>query len=161
MSPVRVRPAIEDDRDVLAQVMTDAFRASYATFMPQAYIESWYAAEAAHATVGRGLAQTGVAELDGCVRGFATTEGDCLAELWVCPTAQGNGIGKTLVQWAEEKLLMSGHQTMSLYCYGDNKPALAFYERLGFRTMKIFASRQIAGGPVPVCILAKSTLPKK
>lgn len=157
MIPVRVRPAVERDRDALARVMFDSFQASYATFMPHAYIDAWHAADVANCTVGRGIDRTGVAEIDDCIRGFATTEDDYLAELWVCPTAQGQGIGSTLVRWAEEKLLQAGHQTMNLYCYGDNKPALDFYENLGFRVVKTFSSRHVAGGPVPVCILTKPT----
>lgn len=159
MISLRIRPAVEGDRDGLARVMLDSFQASYATFMPRPYVDSWHKADTAQATVSRGIDRTGVAEQEGCIRGFATTEDEFLAELWVCPTAQGNGIGATLVKWAEDRLLMSGHQTMSLYCYGDNRPALAFYERLGFRIVKTFDSKQVAGGPVPVCILSKSTLP--
>lgn len=157
MIPVSVRPAVERDRNALAQVMLDAFRANYESFMPQAYIDAWHATEVAHCTVGRGIDRTGVAEIDGTIRGFATTEDDFLSELWVCPTMQGQGVGSTLVRWAEEKLILAGHQTMSLYCYGDNVQALAFYDKLGFRVVKTFSSRHVAGGPVPVCILAKET----
>jgi len=71
------------------------------------------------------------------------------------PRGQGSGSGKTLVEWAGKQLLASGHRTMRLHCYGDNKSALAFYDRLEFCLIETYPSEQVAGGPVPVCILIR------
>jgi len=89
-----IRPAIEDDRDQLVRIMLDAFKASYATFMPREYVESWHRDNTARAAVDKGLDRTGVAEIDGRVQGFATTEDDVLDELWVSPAARAAAAAK-------------------------------------------------------------------
>jgi ribosomal protein S18 acetylase RimI-like enzyme len=53
--------------------------------------------------------------------------------LGVHPMYQGNGLGKRLLQFAEEFALKHGHSSIRLDVYSGNPGALALYERTGYR----------------------------
>lgn len=77
-----------------------------------------------------------IAERDGTVVGFHWTkrEGD-VGEVYVVgvdPSAQGLGLGKALTLRGLHHLVAAGVTQIDLYVEGDNVPALATYEGLGF-----------------------------
>lgn len=78
-----------------------------------------------------------VAEQDGRVVGFHWTKvEDEVGEVYVVgidPDAQGGGLGKALTARGLRHLYESGLRIVDLYVEGDNNPALAVYEGLGFR----------------------------
>lgn len=51
--------------------------------------------------------------------------------LYILQAHQGKGIGKALVQSAMKELRDRGFQTMLIWVLEDNRPARAFYERMG------------------------------
>jgi ribosomal protein S18 acetylase RimI-like enzyme len=71
-------------------------------------------------------------------RGSGTVPGDDdwagITNVWVCPDHRRSGLGtvvmRALLEWAAER----GATTAYLQVRGDNPPALAAYERLGFLT---------------------------
>lgn len=78
-----------------------------------------------------------VAEKAGRVVGFHWTkvEGD-IGEVYVVgidPDAQGGGLGRALTARGLRHLHESGLRIVDLYVEGDNTPALAVYEGLGFK----------------------------
>ncbi len=78
-----------------------------------------------------------VAERDGRIVGFHWTKvEDDIGEVYVVgidPDAQGGGLGKALTARGLRHLYESGLRIVDLYVEGDNDPALAVYEGLGFR----------------------------
>ncbi|GAA3516790.1 mycothiol synthase [Aeromicrobium panaciterrae] len=94
-----------------------------------------------------------VAERDGRIVGFHWTKvEDNLGEVYVVgidPDAQGGGLGKALTARGLRHLWESGIRTVDLYVEGDNSPALAVYEGLGFRPHAkdvLYAAPELAGG---------------
>lgn len=64
------RPATEADVFAMEHIMRDAFSASYATFMPEAYVRQWYDDDTASKSVKSGLKQAGVVTIKEKVVGF-------------------------------------------------------------------------------------------
>ena len=62
----------------------------------------------------------------------------------VDPDAQGNGLGKALTLAGLHHLHRAGLSEVILYVEGDNKPALAVYQHLGFDTIEIHAQYELA-----------------
>lgn len=94
-----------------------------------------------------------VAEREGRVVGFHWTKiEDDLGEVYVVgidPDAQGGGLGKAVTARGLRHLWESGIRTVDLYVEGDNSPALAVYEGLGFRPHAkdvLYAAPELAGG---------------
>ena len=49
------------------------------------------------------------------------------------PCAQGNGIGKTMVEYCIEYAKNNGYKAVRLHVVPDNRPARRLYEKCGFR----------------------------
>ena len=56
----------------------------------------------------------------------------------VVPSSRGLGVGTALMQKAEEKAESTGKHTMSLGVITENEGAIRLYERLGYRTTRIW-----------------------
>ena len=82
-----------------------------------------------------------VADGDGGLDAFAWVKPDGdVAELYVLgvsPTSQGAGLGRRMLSAAFVRMRALGASTAHLYVEGDNAPALALYERAGFRRWAI------------------------
>ena len=61
--------------------------------------------------------------------------------LAVSPAARGLGIGTRLLARAEDKARAMGKDTMSLDVIGENAGAIRLYERIGFKTTRVWRSR--------------------
>ena len=59
--------------------------------------------------------------------GFMAEEPGWITQLYLDPAARGRGIGRILVEAA-----MLATDRLDLWCFAENLPARAFYERLGF-----------------------------
>lgn len=61
-----------------------------------------------------------------------TPGGMVLENVAVRPSAQGRGLGRQLIAFAEKEARSRGHQTLRLYTNAKMEPNIALYERLGF-----------------------------
>ena len=61
--------------------------------------------------------------------------------LAVSPAARGLGIGTRLMGRAEDKARAMGKDTMSLDAIGENAGAIRLYERMGFKTTRVWRSK--------------------
>ena len=75
--------------------------------------------------------QVWVAEVDGQVVGFIAFAERWVNHLYVKPTFQRRGIGTRLLAIAKKS-----NPTLQLWVFESNEPAIAFYERQGFRTVE-------------------------
>jgi GNAT superfamily N-acetyltransferase len=74
-----------------------------------------------------------VDEEDGTVTGFAGLKGDVLTHLYVDPEHQGRGIGAALLDHAK----MQRPARLELWVFQKNDGARRFYERHGFRIVRL------------------------
>ncbi|MEF2232366.1 MAG: GNAT family N-acetyltransferase [Pseudodesulfovibrio sp.] len=152
---VTIRPASRADLPALERLLREAFDASYALFMPAAYVRDWRMSEEPARTLRKRLGDMAVAVSGETVVGFAATENDTLAELWVDPDRKRRGIGAKLLHWAEDRLRDRGSGAVTLSCYERNRNGLDFYRAMGYTVTSRSPSRRVAGGPVTVCTLKK------
>lgn len=75
--------------------------------------------------------QVWIAEADGCVAGFIAFGQGWVNQLYVAPAFQGRGIGTELLTVA-----MRCNETLQLWAFEVNVPAIQFYERRGFRIVE-------------------------
>lgn len=89
-----------------------------------------------------------LAESDGQVIGFASFAemGDAilLVSLGVEPCYQRCGVGKALMDAVEREARAAGKKRVVLSTTNDNLPALAFYQRLGYRLVELLAGEEAA-----------------
>ena len=53
-------------------------------------------------------------------------------QVWVEPEARGRGLSKRLIQAAGDAVRVLGADSLGLNVFGDNAPAIAVYDSLGF-----------------------------
>jgi putative acetyltransferase len=82
---------------------------------------------------GRMLAENEVwiGEVEGEMAGFIAFAGGWVNQLYVSPEFQGMGVGSRLLEVAKG----SGAR-LELWVFAENEPAIAFYERRGFRIVE-------------------------
>jgi putative acetyltransferase len=75
--------------------------------------------------------ETWVKIQENTVKGFASLVDDHLAALFVHPSAQDRGLGRELLDFAQEK-----RQSLFLSVYSENYRAVCFYRRNGFHVVE-------------------------
>ena len=65
--------------------------------------------------------------------GFTQEKQVKLHRIYLHPKTQGNGIGKTLLSWLENKALKKGYTIIWLDAMNEQPKAFNFYEKLGYR----------------------------
>ena len=126
-SEVLIRPYRETDEESVAQLWSSVFPNPAPRNVPRSVIAQKMAMQ-------RDLFF--VAEMDGSVVGTAMAGYDghrgWLYTVAVLPELQRRGIGKALVQRAEESLAALGCPKVNLQVVTSNAAVVGFYERLGY-----------------------------
>jgi putative acetyltransferase len=125
---VELRPAASTDSDAIAAL----FRRSFGglTFLPTLHTPE---EDRAHFRRVVHENEAWVADEDGLILGFATLRADELDHLYVDPPSQGRGVGSALLERAKE-LRPEGFR---LWTFQRNEGAKRFYERHGFRAIRL------------------------
>ena len=142
-----VRPATLDDAHDLARLHVETWRAAYTGLIPDAVlaamtlpaaIQRWQAALPLQAPRHCLLAQDPAGNTTGFVRCGPSRDqaapratGEVQA-LYVQPTCWGTGIGRALLEAAEERLRIDGFTEATLWVLGGSERAQRFYRRCGW-----------------------------
>jgi len=142
-----VRSATAADGDAIGRVQVETWRAAYRGLMPDEAIARFDVA-ARQRQWREGLAReprpgsaTFVAELEGEVVGFASVgaswdeEAEAEAQLYsiyLHPSCWDRGIGRALLQRAEESMRSSGYRRGVLWVLEGNERAERFYRAAGW-----------------------------
>ena len=127
-----IRPAGENDRDVLVALAISTARTNYTPFLGRDAIETWIAGGGVTDHVDTHLGACRVAERDGDIVGFCVTKGPLIDLLMVAPAHQRRGIGRVLLADAEARLFAE-HAAIRLESFADNPAANAFYMSQGWQ----------------------------
>lgn len=136
---VVIRPASDEELDIVASLMVDAYAQYAAAMAPDAW--SMFAQDIANVRGRQGDGQLLVAEqagsLVGCVtlyRNWRGAQSDAAGVrlLAVPPPAQGSGIGRALMEHCVETARADGKQRVVLTVTQEMDAARDLSERLGF-----------------------------
>ena len=144
---VTVRLATAEDGDAIGEIQVETWRAAYRGLLPAEAIEG-FDVEGRQRMWREGLARTPrpgsatfVVEDDGEPVGFASVgaardedaehDGELYA-IYLHPSRWSTGIGRALLQRAEESLRTSGFREALLYVLEGNERAIRFYELAGW-----------------------------
>ncbi|HEY6636876.1 MAG TPA: GNAT family N-acetyltransferase [Solirubrobacterales bacterium] len=146
---VRVRKATPDDTDAIVAVTAAGWRTAYRDIVPQDRLASLPLARWRH-EVHVGLRRpvedsfSYVAEIDGDFAGYCfvaapSREPDLgrkvaeLVAIYIEPERWGQGAGSALMHTALVQLADLPYDEVVLWTFKENAPAIAFYERHGWR----------------------------
>jgi len=142
---LHIRPAVLDDAPACAEIHCKGWEAAYADFIPAEAIAERRARRPAQwpEWLAGGKSNHYVAVLDGRVVGFLGLRlpgerenlPECYYEvggLYLHPDVYRRGIGRQLMQFAEERAREKGKTAMMLWVFEDNAPSRRFYEACGY-----------------------------
>ena len=158
---MNVRPATAEDADAIGRVQVETWRAAYSGLMPDEAVAA-FDVEERRRMWREGLAReprpgsaTFVAEDDGEVVGFASVgaardEEDAgeLYAIYLDPSCWDRGIGRALLERAEESMRSSGFTRAILWVMEGNERGERFYRAAGWerddRKLDTFQGAEIA-----------------
>jgi GNAT superfamily N-acetyltransferase len=160
---VTVRAAVAADADAIGRVQVETWRVAYRGLLPDDVIGR-FDVEARRQLWREGLARvprpgsaTFVAELDGDVVGFASVgrsrddEGGAEGELYAIylhPSSWDQGIGRALLERAEESMREHGFERAILWVMEGNERGERFYRAAGWehdgRKVDAFQGTEVA-----------------
>ncbi len=139
---ITLRAAVPKDATAVAAIHDAAWRSTYQGIIPHLHLERMIARRGPlwwQKQIQRGAMVT-LISFDGLPQGYATSghargswpwpAGE-IFELYVTPTYQGLGLGRTLFQATRRQLKRDGYARLVVWALAENEPACAFYEGLG------------------------------
>jgi len=143
--PLEIKNATRVDCLHIARLHVKTWQHVYRGMLPESYLDSLSVSEREamwRRLVEQQSAQLLVAHAAEEVIGFvafgSSRDGGApvdRAEIWaiyVAPESWSMGIGHLLWSRAEQKIIMAGYRSVSLWVLADNAKAQRFYERIGF-----------------------------
>jgi len=122
--------------------------------VPDATVDAWTEARGRHWDLEDDWSDLWVADADGSIVGYVQVDAARLANIWIAPAAQGQGLGKRLLDLAETVIQRRGHKQARLEVFVGNDRAQAFYESRGWAEVGR-DTYELAGHPVPGIVMVK------
>lgn len=148
---VRIRAARVEEAGRLRELGITGWETTYTGFVlphnRRAYLNGpFWSVERLEAIAADPACLTLVAEEDGAVAGFLTVEpagpGQVeLTRLYVDPERRRGGIGRLLLDAAIDMAWHGGARSMLVNVFADNTVGRGFYEREGFRLLRLEPTR--------------------
>jgi ribosomal protein S18 acetylase RimI-like enzyme len=144
---ITIRNARESDAQGIANVHDAAWRDAYRGIIPGRELERMIARRGPRwwlSAIRRG-SRLLVIDFDETVCGYASygrnrvrsmPYGGEIFELYIAPEYQGAGFGRKLFEIARKDLAEHGYSSILVWALADNERALAFYQRLGGKSVR-------------------------
>ena len=146
---MELRPAREDDVDVLARIWHEGWWDAHPYFAPK--LGAFRTLESFRERIAQRIGSTVVAVRDDAVVGLAVLKQDELEQLFVDRSARGKGVATPLIEDAERRVAAAGYPLIWLAVATENHVALRFYDKSGWQRMQAFDyPAETPSGIVPV-----------
>ncbi len=126
-----LRNALADDVEQLSLVWSEGWNEAHGHLLPDS-VTKLRTREFFRARLAKNLASVRVAAIGSNVVALAITSKDELDELYVTPSARGQGAAAALVSDAVSSIRSAGYRRAWLACAVGNEKAARFYHRLGW-----------------------------
>ena len=145
MSPFRIREAIHSDNKRLSKIASSTFFDTYVLLNPensavlQAYVDATFNQQKLAEELQKTDVMFYLLESENELIGYAKTKGQSsearleIEKLYLINGHQGQGLGKTLFLHIKNQALINGQKSLRLSVYDQNKSAIEFYLKLGFK----------------------------
>lgn len=130
---LRLRAGTEADVDDFIRIWRAIWRHSFAAALEADVNDSRFIYGMEHADLLPVARRTIVAMRNRRVVGFCFRDLAHIEDLWVDPVAQGQGVGRELLDAAVSAIAEERYRTATLDCIEANAAARRFYEREGWR----------------------------
>lgn len=152
-----IRPIEEADIEPLAKLWHAGWQEAHAAHVPPELIalrtpESFATRLRRHRHAAR------TAGLVGAPLGLCIVRADEIDQLYVAPDARGTGLAAALIAEGEARIRAAGHARARLAVIPENRRAIAFYTRQGWRIAEeaIFPAETLGEPfPLPCLIMVK------
>ncbi|MCB1774409.1 MAG: GNAT family N-acetyltransferase [Gammaproteobacteria bacterium] len=128
---VRVEPLDQEDLDMAAVFLLKVWRDTYRRTLPRRIVEERSTGYFRDYLKKR-ASTCRLAWLGDRLVGLATTQQNCVDDLWVAPRFRRRGIGTALLEAATGGLRERGYQYAQAGCEDFNDSAMAFFDRAGW-----------------------------
>src|SRR5262245_59172557 len=122
-----IRPAAEADIPRMIEIARRSWLSAFSQTAPFELIRYWVKTDREASWYPTYWQSMSIAETDGEVIGLVQPKSDEINGLWVHPSAQGKGVGSTLLNKAEKEIGEAGYEKCWLNCSGFNINAQYFY----------------------------------
>lgn len=132
---VTVRPAAEDDKPRMVEIMDACWEATWVPFMPPAVPARYRNESLGVAFVEHAWQSCRVAEADDGetgVVGFSFLIERQIKTIQILPDDQRRGVGRALLEDAEAEIARGGHPAVYVECDVFNARAAVFYRAMGY-----------------------------
>jgi GNAT superfamily N-acetyltransferase len=134
-----IRAGTPEDAEAVARVHVETWRVAYDHVFPREELERMATERVDRRAEMHRRSPPIVAEADGEIIGFVSVgpandedaDGELYA-IYVLPAHWGTGVGRDLIQTAEDRLRELGHEDAILWVLEDNPRARRFYEAAGW-----------------------------
>ena len=131
MAPMLIRPPKPEEREAFIRVALASWLDAYEGLLPADTVRQ--APDMIRTAANKRFDAFRVAVQDGTLLGYYSLgEGNYLWHLYVDPAHFRQGLGKTLLQAAEEDIRQRGFSTAALDVTKGNDRAIRFYEAQGY-----------------------------
>jgi ribosomal protein S18 acetylase RimI-like enzyme len=144
-SPFSIRQAVQSENVVLSKISRATFYETYVQLNPensallQAYVDETFSEQRIAEELHKPDVTFYLLEAENELIGYAKTKGHAsntrleIEKLYLINGQQGKGLGKKLFLHIKNHALMNGQKSLSLSVYDQNKSAIEFYLKLGFK----------------------------
>lgn len=140
---MRIRPAEDRDIDTVVALCVSSMEATYGGFLTSEQIRPWTEGGETEKYVHAMLPTMLVAEDNERLVGVTVLKDDLVDLIWVALEHRGRGIGRALLSAAEEALTARGVKRARLECFEPNRPAIGFFERMGWSREAVYLDKTV------------------
>ena len=136
MNELIIRPAAENDLPAMQALARKTIRRSYRQFMDDEQVDAFINSSSSDHEIARHLKQCKVLEKEEHIVGFTIYFDNIIHLMMVDPDLHRQGLGGVLLAHAEDELFKLGNTIIRLTTFEDNRQAMNFYRKYGWKETK-------------------------